>query len=129
MSVLRTFFKSPERFCGLFLKVLYTRGNPTRPAPRPKPAPWRAVTPMVGVNVSRRANVAKAATPIVRISPKWGFLGLRTMTATRATTRPSIRYLKSDAKRSGREKFMALLYFMPRKLIGYFKITHNYSSY
>ena len=87
----------------------YTRGKPTRFAPRPKPAPWRAVTAIEGVKVSRTANVAKAAVPIVRISPKLGFLGFRTSTATKATTRPSIRYFRTDVKRSPREKSILIL--------------------
>ena len=97
---------------------VYMRGKPTRFAPRPKPAPWRAVTAMEGVNVSRRANVANAAVPIVRISPKLGFLGLSTRTATNATTRPSIRYLRTDVKTSPREK--SILYLNP---IFFFEFT------
>jgi len=91
---------------------IYTRGKPTRLAPRPKPAPWRAVTAMEGVKVSSTAKVAKAAVPMVRISPKLGFLGLSTSTATKATTRPSIRYLRTEVKRSPREK--SILYLSPR---------------
>jgi hypothetical protein len=103
-----------SRFDRLFLtdffqKVVYIRGNPTRLAPRPNPAPWRAVTAMEGVNVSSRAKVAKAAVPMVRISPKLGFLGFSTRTATNATTRPSIRYLSTDVNTSPREKSILYL--------------------
>ena len=92
------------------------RGNPTRLAPIPKPAPWRAVTAIEGVNVSRRAKVAKAATPIVRISPKLGFLGLSTRTATKATTRPSIEYLSTDVRTSPIEKSICSLILVPQKI-------------
>lgn len=99
-------------------RVIYTLGKPTRLAPRPNPAPWRAVTAMEGVKVSSRANVAKAAVPMVRISPKLGFLGFSTRTATNATTRPSIRYLSTDVKTSPREK--SILYLNP---IFFFKFS------
>jgi len=101
-----------------FQKVVYMRGKPTRFAPRPKPAPWRAVTAIEGVNVSRRANVANAAVPIVRISPKLGFLGFSTRSATKATTRPSIKYLRTDVITSPREK--SILYLNP---IFFFEFT------
>ena len=59
--------------------------------------------------MSRRAKVANAAVPIVRTSPKLGFLGFRTRTATNATTRPSIRYLSTEVKTSPREKSISLI--------------------
>jgi len=100
--------------------ILYIpRGKPTKLAPRPKPAPWRAVTAIEGVKVSSRAKVAKAAVPMVRISPKLGFLGFRTRTATNATTRPSIRYLRTEVRTSPREKSILYLKhrFFVRKIL------------
>ena len=114
----------------LNLSVFYTRGKPTRFAPRPKPAPWRAVTAMEGARVSRRAKVANAAVPIVNISPNAGFLGFRTRTATNATTRPSIRYLRTDVSTSPREK--SILYLNPRNFIEcvrYLKTLYNELTY
>ena len=108
----------------------YMRGKPTRFAPRPKPAPWRAVTAMEGASVSRRAKVANAAVPIVKISPNAGFLGFRTRTATNATTSPSIRYLRTDVSTSPREK--SILYLNPRNFIEcvrYFKRNYHDLTY
>ena len=107
----RVFIHEGTGFAGR-TSCIYTRGKPTRLAPRPKPAPWRAVTAMAGVKVSRTAKVAKAAVPMVRISPKLGFLGFSTSRATKATTRPSIRYLRTEVKRSPTEK--SILYLSPR---------------
>lgn len=105
--------------------MFYTRGKPTRLAPRPNPAPWRAVTAIEGVKTSRRAKVAKAATPIVRTSPKLGFLGFSTRTATNATTSPSIEYLSTDVRTSPIEKSIALLYLNDRKFINAFEYFKN----
>ena len=117
------------------ITAFYIRGNPTRLAPTPKPAPWRAVTAMLGVKVSSRAKVANAATPMVSTSPKLGFLGFITKTATKATTRPSIRYLSTEVITSPREKSMALLYLNPRNFTGitalffaYFKRNYLYQT-
>lgn len=41
----------------------YTRaGNPTRFAPRPKPAPWRDIKPTEGASVSRMPKTTAATT-------------------------------------------------------------------
>ena len=70
----------------------YTRGKPTRFAPKPKPAPWRAVTPMLGLTASRIANTTAARTARVATSSRGrAFLGIKIAAA--AITRPSIRYL------------------------------------
>ena len=55
---------------GLLMKALQSLppGKPTRLAPIPKPAPWRAVAPMLGLTTSRMANTAAATTPSVTIS-------------------------------------------------------------
>jgi len=89
------------------------------------------VTAIEGVNVSSSAKVAKAAVPIVRISPKLGFLGFSTRTATNATTRPSIRYLRTDVNTSPREK--SILYFKHifflKRCVRYFKRFYHEQAY
>ena len=78
---------------GLWL-MAYMRGKPTRLAPRPNPAPWRAVTPIEGARTSSRANTAAATRASEAISSRGSdFLGMKM--AAVATARPSTRYFKA----------------------------------
>jgi hypothetical protein len=47
------------------------RGKPTRLAPIPKPAPWRAVTPTLGETASRMAKTTAARTARVGDLIQW----------------------------------------------------------
>ncbi len=85
-------------------RIVYTRGKPTRLAPIPKPAPWRAVTPMDGEKISRTAKTAAAASVTVRISSS-GRLFRGINTSASATATPSTTYLIMRVKRS----FMSIL--------------------
>ena len=68
------------------------RGNPTRVAPRQKPAPGLAETAIEGIYVSRIANVAAAVSASKTISSKTSaFVGITN--AAMATIKPSTRYL------------------------------------
>ena len=74
-------------------------GNPTRLAPMPKPAPWRAVTPMEGEKMSSTANTAAAMIVTVRISSMGSCLrGINTR--ARATAMPSTTYFTMRVRRS-----------------------------
>lgn len=67
-------------------------GQPTSFAPRAKLAPWRDVTPILGLTASRMANTTAASTASVATSSRGSALrGISTAAA--ATTRPSIKYL------------------------------------
>jgi len=68
------------------------RGNPTRFAPIPNPAPERAETAIDGTYVSRIENVAAAVKAIRRTSSRFNdFLGMAY--AAMATMIPSTKYL------------------------------------
>jgi len=91
----------------LMREGLYARGKPTRFAPIPKPAPWRAVTPMLGEKMSSTANTAAAAMVTVRISSRGKlFRGIKTRASATAT--PSTTYLMMRVKRS----FMSILIYI-----------------
>ena len=87
--------------------LAYMRGKPTRLAPIPKPAPWRAVTPIEGEKMSRTAKTAAAAIVTVRIS-SMGRLFRGMKTNARATATPSTTYLITRVKRS----FMSILIYI-----------------
>ena len=73
-------------------KALYILGKPTSFAPRPKPAPWRAVRPMLGASRSSRTNVTAAIIATARISSRFNFFwGIITIAS--ATAKPSRKYL------------------------------------
>lgn len=78
----------------IMLKLVnsYTRGKPTRLAPRPNPAPCLAVTPTLGETASRIAKTTAARTARVATSSKGRALRGIKMAAA-AITRPSMRYL------------------------------------
>jgi hypothetical protein len=98
----------PKRLCArVFTLSAYARGKPTRFAPIPKPAPWRAVTPMLGEKMSSTANTAAAAMVTVRISSR-GRLFRGINTSARATATPSTTYLMMRVKRS----FMSILIYI-----------------
>jgi len=88
-------------------ECIYARGKPTRLAPIPKPAPWRAVTPMLGEKISSTANTAAAAMVTVRISSR-GRLFRGINTSASATATPSTTYLMMRVKRS----FMSILIYI-----------------
>lgn len=67
-------------------------GKPTRLAPRPNPAPWRAVKPTEGDSKSRMAKTKAATTDTEMISSKEGTRRGMIIIAT-ATARPSSKYL------------------------------------
>ena len=92
-----------------FILCIYKpRGNPTRFAPRPKPAPWRAVTPIDGETKSRTAKTAAATSANVAISSTGRvFRGIKS--AAPATTRPSIRYLIARLITSATSMFVLYL--------------------
>jgi len=91
----------------VFTRCVYTRGKPTRFAPIPKPAPWRAVTPILGEKISSTANTAAAAMVTVRISSRGRlFRGINTNASATAT--PSTTYLMMRVKRS----FMSILIYI-----------------
>jgi len=68
------------------------RRPPIKLAPKPKPAPARALSPMEGTNTSRMLKVAAALSAKIMTSSKLSdFLGITT--ATREITIPSTKYL------------------------------------
>ena len=67
-------------------------GKPTRLAPRPKPAPPRALIPMLGETTSRIAKTA-AATRARLSTSSTGHERLGIKMAATATNRPSTKYL------------------------------------
>jgi len=98
----------PQRLCArVFTLSAYARGKPTRFAPIPKPAPWRAVTPMLGEKMSSTAKTAAAAMVTVRISSR-GRLFRGINTSASATATPSTTYLMMRVKRS----FMSILIYI-----------------
>ena len=92
---------------------VYRRGKPTRFAPRPKPAPWRAVRPMLGARRSRSANVTAATIATARISSTLSFFcGM--MNVARATARPSRKYLIARVTSSVTVKPSILIIWVPK---------------
>lgn len=73
-------------------QVMLYAGNPTSLKPKPKPAPWRVVTPMLGETASRMAKTTAASTASVATSSS-GSARRGMKIAAAATTRPSIKYL------------------------------------
>ena len=92
-----------------YLFLTYIAGNPTRFAPKPKPAPWRADAATLGINVSKIENVVAATKPKSKISSiDKGFLGK--IPATKATTRPSNKYFTARLTKSITSTFPDILY-------------------
>jgi len=86
-------------------------GKPTRFAPIPKPAPWRAVTPIEGEKISRTAKTAAAAIVTVRISSRGSdFRGMKTSASATAT--PSTTYFIRRVRRS----FISILSIFVRQI-------------
>ena len=84
------------------------RRPPIKLAPKPKPAPARADSPMEGTNTSRMLKVAAAERAKMMTSSKLrDFLGITT--ATREMTIPSTKYLMIRLTSS--EKFTIPLIF------------------
>jgi len=84
-------------------------GKPTRLAPRPKPAPWRAVKPTEGASRSRIANTTAATTDTLTISSRLGTRrGIITMAT--ATARPSNKYLTTRVTSSVTDRSICFLY-------------------
>jgi hypothetical protein len=72
-------------------------GNPESEAPTPKAVPIRVALPTAGINTSRMLKVDAATNAMAKISSNLReFLGMDH--ATRATTIPSIKYLKIRVK-------------------------------
>jgi len=91
----------------------YKRGNPTRLAPKPKPAPCLAVRPMLGANRSNRAKVTAATMEQAKISSTFNFFwGMMNM--ANATARPSKKYLMARVTSSVIVKPSILIIRVPK---------------
>jgi hypothetical protein len=107
---------------GLRLVVYKPLGKPTRLAPMPKDAPWRAVTPMLGLTTSRIAKTTAARIARVATS-SIGMARRGISSAAAATRRPSIRYLITRLTISATPP--SIIYSMNRKK---FAVSSNSES-